>query len=227
MLFLKFGSFTSSPWRITNGYFGSGESFLWKLRYNRNKTPCHSLFEQAHLESEIDVFPFSRLNSCVQLCTGDTLAVGCGGISKDCQTKHEGLIPDSSNNTNEFKQIGHGFGFALQSNLQYGTTSPCTTFCSPSLTSSGDVFEVSNLEVWTFTPFFTVVEAERLEMKKFFLEGTFSSSTSSYHQTLQRRPPTTRQKSAPQGFFSQENQDDFYRRVGQEERDDYQRNLTF
>ena len=216
---IQFGSFTSSPWRITKGYFGSGESFLWKLRHNRN-TPCHSLFDQAHLESEIDVFPFSRLNSCVQLCTQNEIAIGSGEIShKDTK------ISDASTNTKGIKHVDCGFGFALQSNLQYGTTSPCATFCNPSLIHEGSVFEVSNLEVWTFTPYCTINEAEKLEMKKYFMEGLQSPLNTSLADTG-RYSHSLRQNSVPAGFLSTENQQAFYRRIGQDELHDYQRTPT-
>lgn len=223
-----FGSFTASPWRITKGYFGSGESFLWKLRRNRN-TPCHSLFDQAHLESEIDVFPFSSLNSCVQLCTEKAFGAGCGEMSnKDTQNSDDDY---PSTSTNDIKQVACGFGFALQSNLQYGTTSPCATFCNPSLIHDGSVFEVGNLEVWTFTPFYTVDEAEKLEMKLYFLEGlqspTGTNSSISSRSNTGRYSHSTKQNSLPQGFFSRENQEAFYRRMGQEQWHDYQRKSTF
>ena len=69
-----FGSFTSSAWtcrrhrQSSSKFYGTGESFLWRMRSNRN-APVHSLFEQAQLESEIDVFPYNGSNDYVQLCT--------------------------------------------------------------------------------------------------------------------------------------------------------------
>jgi len=35
--------------------------FLWRMRHGRN-TPVHSLFEQAQLKSEIDIFPYNGSN---------------------------------------------------------------------------------------------------------------------------------------------------------------------
>lgn len=55
------GSFTSSHWRKNRGYFGNGESFLWRMRKPRS-TKCHSVIDQACLESELDVYPVSIHN---------------------------------------------------------------------------------------------------------------------------------------------------------------------
>merc|ERR1711957_266843 len=64
-----FGSFTSSTWR-NNGesYFGSGESFLWKMKNDR-KTVCKSVLDQAQLESDVEVFAWTGSNYMTQFCT--------------------------------------------------------------------------------------------------------------------------------------------------------------
>eukprot|EP00978_Attheya_sp_CCMP212_P022911 scaffold69290_cov45-Attheya_sp.AAC.2 len=77
-----FGSFTSSPWRKNWKYYGNGEAFLWRMRQTR-KTPCHSIIDQAQLESELDVYPWTGENNFVQLCTQDKIAVGGGGAPTD------------------------------------------------------------------------------------------------------------------------------------------------
>ena len=74
-----FGAFTAEPWRKNWNYFGSGESFLWKMRKSRRQK-CHSIIDQAQKESEIDVFPFTGANHCIQLCTHDKIAVGGGSV---------------------------------------------------------------------------------------------------------------------------------------------------
>lgn len=110
-----FGSFTSSPWQTASKYFGSGESFVWRMRHNRMDT-CYSLYEQAQLETEIDIYPFSSLNSCVQLCKHDMLGVGAGEIQ-------------NKNIATSFVEECHGcgelgFAFVLHSDFLTGTTSP-------------------------------------------------------------------------------------------------------
>uniref|UniRef100_A0A7S3QCD2 Oxidation resistance protein 1 n=1 Tax=Chaetoceros debilis TaxID=122233 RepID=A0A7S3QCD2_9STRA len=109
-----FGSFTSSAWQIGSTYFGSGESFVWRMRHNRMDT-CYSLYEKAQLESEIDIYPYSSLNSCVQLCKHDMLGVGAGEI----QNKNI-----ASNFVEECRGNEElGFAFVLQSDFLTGTTS--------------------------------------------------------------------------------------------------------
>jgi TLD len=73
-----FGVYCSSPWRNHQGYFGSPLSaFVWKMRYSR-RTKCASLFEQAHLESEIDVYMATPNDpeQPIQVCRHDILGVG-------------------------------------------------------------------------------------------------------------------------------------------------------
>ena len=82
---------------------------------------------------KLRVFPYSFENSYVQLCDRDRLVVGGGD----------------------------GFGLALESDLLQGSSCPCTTFDSPSLSkihSDGSTFEVRNVEVWTLTPCLSVIE---------------------------------------------------------------------
>ena len=75
-----FGSFTSSSWHITFGFYGSAPCFVWKMRHSR-RTKCASLFDQAQLESEIDVFFYTKDSSSeyeqnVQVCRHNYIALG-------------------------------------------------------------------------------------------------------------------------------------------------------
>lgn len=47
--------FISAPWHIDRGVFGTGESFLWRMKSSRAET-SDSVVEQARRESEIEVF---------------------------------------------------------------------------------------------------------------------------------------------------------------------------
>jgi hypothetical protein len=158
-----FGAFTGEPWRKNWNYFGSGESFLWRMRHSR-KEKSHSIIDQAHLESEIDVFPYTGENDCIQLCTHDKIAVGGGaGSPKFEKDSQNSLVKDHE----------WGFGLTVQSDMLTGTSSPCATFGSPALSNEhpdGSVFEIINLELWTLTPCYGLEEAEKLELGKLFLE---------------------------------------------------------
>mmetsp|Transcript_13263 Transcript_13263/g.21371 ORF Transcript_13263/g.21371 Transcript_13263/m.21371 type:complete len:312 (-) Transcript_13263:290-1225(-) len=157
-----FGSFTAQPWRKNWNYFGTGESFLWRMRRSRlEKTG--GILEQAQRESEIDVYPYTGENRFIQLCTHDRLAVG-GGMPASAGEKK---LDD------DVKEHEWGFGLAIQSDLLQGSSSPCVTFGSPSLSNShsdGSLFEIINVELWTLTPCLTVEEAEKLELGKLFLQ---------------------------------------------------------
>jgi hypothetical protein len=157
-----FGAFTGNAWRKNWNYFGTGESFLWRMRRSRlEKT--HDILEQAQLESEIDVYPYMNENKYIQLCTHDRIAVGGGTPSGEKKTDDPPVV----------KPHEWGFGLAIPSDLLEGSSSPCATFGSPSLShvhADGSLFEIVNLELWTLTPCMTVEQAEKLELGKLFLE---------------------------------------------------------
>lgn len=156
-----FGSFTAEPWRKNWKYFGNGESFLWRMRQSRN-TPCFDIFDQAKMESELDVYPWAGGNDFIQLCTHDKIAVG-GGSGGD-EKKN-----DDASSTE------YGFGLAIEKDLLYGTSTSCATFSSPPLSQEhrdGSPFEIVNLEVWALTPCDTLKDAEKLELGQLFLRTT-------------------------------------------------------
>eukprot|EP00977_Amphora_coffeiformis_P013637 scaffold3608_cov183-Amphora_coffeaeformis.AAC.24 len=204
-----FGSFTSSPWRTAMGYFGGQPCFVWKMRHNR-RTKCASLFEQAQLESEIDVFMSTHKKEHVQVCRHDQLAVG-----GDDDGDHQATVPEEQQQQQqgEVNLDESGFAFSLEDDLLLGTTSACKSFRSPPLVGTNKqskVFDVAGLEVWSFTPCFDVPAAQKLEMTKYFLEESIRGSTgSNSSQSLgsNRSPQFTRND-----LMS----DRFYQRVGQD-----------
>eukprot|EP00553_Chaetoceros_curvisetus_P014622 CAMPEP_0204652458 /NCGR_PEP_ID=MMETSP0718-20130828/14559_1 /ASSEMBLY_ACC=CAM_ASM_000674 /TAXON_ID=230516 /ORGANISM="Chaetoceros curvisetus" /LENGTH=532 /DNA_ID=CAMNT_0051676415 /DNA_START=288 /DNA_END=1886 /DNA_ORIENTATION=+ len=184
-----FGSFTSSPWHTENNFFGNGESFVWKMRHNRME-PCYSLYEQAQLESEVEIYPFSSLNNCVQLCTHDMIGVGAGEITDHENDEYKSIEKFYSREQRRLQ----GFAFVVHEDLLTGTTSPSATFCSPKLVDDeGGMFQIRNIEVWTFTACSNVQDAEQMEMRKFLSKEPSTRSTprskssSSSHQELSQR----------------------------------------
>mmetsp|Transcript_2879 Transcript_2879/g.4197 ORF Transcript_2879/g.4197 Transcript_2879/m.4197 type:complete len:1291 (-) Transcript_2879:196-4068(-) len=168
------GSFTSAPWRKNWNYFGTGESFLWRMRQDRN-TPCYSIIDQAQLESELDVYPWTGANDCVQLCTQNKIAVGGGNdLTVDMATPF-GSGSEAKQTYND-DNTQYGFGLAIESDLLHATSSRCATFGSPALSryqSDGSPMEIINLEVWALTPSMSSDEAEKLELGKLFLEDNY------------------------------------------------------
>ena len=214
-----FGSFQSSPWRLNNKYFGTGEAFLWRMRHSRNSV-VHCLFDQAQLESEIDIFPYNGSNDYIQLCTSDKLALGGGTMARESSIQ-EGEPLEMP--TVFLEDVIYGFGLALDENLLHGTTSPCQTFGNSNLvnrSTSGETFDVMNLEVWGFTSAQTEREAEQSEMSMFFVRESVSSNLSS---SSAGSSPVNSNRSSP---FSGDDlsRDRFYRRVGQNDENESDRN---
>jgi len=186
-----FGSFTSSPWRKDSSPSGaeSGdldgnkleEAFLWKMRRTRAAKDAQiSVLDQAKLESELDVYYWTgNNNSQIQYCTQNVLAVGGGGPLQD---GHDDGDDDGTENAKEERELhskatadgAGGFGLAIESDLQRGTSSSCAAFRNPPLSAfhaDGSPFEILNVEVWTMTPCANIADAEYLEMRDLFLEG--------------------------------------------------------
>jgi len=155
-----FGAFVSSPWRKYSSFYGSCETFLWRLRKSRF-TPTMSIDEQIELERDIEVFKWSQENRNIQMSNDNKLIIGGG-------------CPDDADNNED--SSSWGFGIALEADLYQGTSGNCVTFNSPSLSQvspKGDIFEVANMEVWAFTPCMNLKEAEQLELGRMFVLSHF------------------------------------------------------
>lgn len=158
-----FGAFTAQPWSVTWKFYGSTESCLWRLKDLRDPpgTPRREL-KSRRLDHDIDVYKFAGNNRNIQLCTSDSLIVGGGH-------PYENSVKDFS----DVKLTDWGFGLTFGKDLQQGTSSPCITFESPSLSrfhSDGSFFEVSNIEIWSLTPCMNLEQATKLEESKKWIE---------------------------------------------------------
>ena len=172
-----FGSFTSQPWRLTsphkgaNHYYGSKDSFVWRMRQSRFE-PCQSVVEQLMMESKIDVFPFTSQNNNVQSCTTSGIALGYGEIEEERMNLE---VSDTDGTPKSSRNHTHHYGHAikLDKSMDNGSTSSSETFRSPCLIereSRGKKFQVANVELWTMTPHETVGKADQAEMRALFLE---------------------------------------------------------
>jgi hypothetical protein len=177
-----FGSFTSQPWRLmsspgkggTNHYYGSKESFVWRMRQSRFE-PCESVVEQILMESKMDVFPFTSQNNKVQSCTTTGIALGYGEVlieeERMTEVKQNDIDVTKKSVANSTNHYEHAI--KLDKSMTSGSTSSSETFGSPCLIereSRGKFFEVANVELWSLTPHDTVEEADQAEMKILFLE---------------------------------------------------------
>jgi hypothetical protein len=171
-----FGAFVGHPWTIQPSYFGTPESFVWRMRHSRtagdqdhHHVPGDSLREQAQKEADIEVFSSQHLisnNDFFQLCQEGRIAVG-GGAGSTEQDFGEGV------GTFTPQQLGFALTLGEDGYLMRGSSSACLTFHSPPLSKAhadGSKFELVNLEVWGLTPCITELEARMMEMQHLFLK---------------------------------------------------------
>jgi hypothetical protein len=123
---------------------------LKKSRFTR----CATVEDQIKLESDIEVFEWSRNNRNIQSWSNieGEMSVGGGGYEDD---------PEK-----DAKE--YGAGLSLSSDLSRGFTEKCLTFNSPRLTTrdTDGVFNITNIEVWTLTPVLCLEDAEKLELSR-------------------------------------------------------------
>lgn len=163
-----FGSFTSSPWRPNgNAYYGSGETFLWRLSRSRY-TPCKTVEEQIKLESDLDIFGWTGKNRNVQYLVDPEAQIILGGGTLD-----EGISLDEATvtlNEKTYTAKDAGFALVLNNDLSEGTSGFSLTFDNPPLpTSAKQVFQIQNVEVWTLSPVDSLEQAEKLELSRQFV----------------------------------------------------------
>jgi len=172
-----FGSFTSSPWRANGrAFYGSGETFLWKLKKGRY-TPCDTVDDQVALEKDIEVFKWSGKNYNIQALINPNSNIVLGGGGDEQQNDPTATAIDDE---------GKGSGLMITSDLEDGSSDPCMTYNSPSLNSTEEsttnkdssMFQIANIEVWTLTPVDSLDQAHQLELGRQFLfdHGNFAKS---------------------------------------------------
>ena len=197
------------------------------MRHNRH-SPCHSLYEQAKLETEIDVYKYSGLNKLVQHCSAKKIAIGGGNIyeylaAERAKGRSTGDLarPPSPVELEQMEEAT-GFGIAVDDLLARGTTSPCATFRNPSLMNNlakTEMFEIANMEVWTLTPAWDVDAAEKMEMKLFFVDQSSHTVNSSTHSSYSDMAHSPRDSMMASDLTQQR----FYRRLGENDESEAQR----
>lgn len=151
-----FGAFCSSPWRPQASWFGSGESFLWRLKQNRLSGKDGT--RNYEHDNEMEVYPFTGHDDQIQYCTKRTIAVGGGDYT-------------SGRETSPYRNEPAGIGLLVDGDLMGGETNSCATFDNPRLCQRGtknNEFDIHAFEVWSLTPCKTLLEAERLDLQKHF-----------------------------------------------------------
>lgn len=137
-----FGAFCSTPWRAQYSWFGSQESFLWRLKNPRIRNGDDHTHEYDH-DNEIEVYPHTGHDDMVQYCTGKAIAVG------GCAEWGEG------EQGSPYRDEPAGIGLLIDGDLLGGESNACATFANPRLGNrftSASEFEIEALEVWAVTP---------------------------------------------------------------------------
>ena len=189
-----FGGFFANAWTVQSKYFGTGASFLWRMKHTR-KVPQGSnnsnsedggegsLEEQIARESNLEFFPAQVYygNNFFQLCHQDNIAAG-GGTTSIPQNFGVGNEDSNGNEATPTyyspHQIGFGLSLGREGSLLEGSSSASLTFRNPPLAKAhkdGSTFEVLNLEAWGFTPCRTEEDARILEYKNMFFKRHASS----------------------------------------------------
>ena len=186
-----FGGFFSNAWTVQSGYFGTGESFLWRMKTTRKVLGIDSevdppssssnldegsLLEQIERESDLEVFPSEiyYANNYFQLCGQDKIAAGGGTAS----------VPQDfggDDRTYAPHEIGFGIHLGGDGCLLQGSSAASLTYRNPPLAVShadGSAFEVLNMEAWGFTPCQTEEDARVLEYKNMFFKKHSAMSSS-------------------------------------------------
>lgn len=156
-----FGALTGSPWHTSPHYYGSGESFLWKLKTSRILDSDRNASNAGAIDTDLEIYPFTGYDRYVQQCTGGphpSLIVGGGQWN-------------ANGSDNPYENERDGFGLQLDGNLERGKTACCSTFANRALCySENGRFDVLNVEAWTLTPCVSVSEAVGLESRKIFID---------------------------------------------------------
>lgn len=203
-----FGVYTSSHWHTSPHLFGGSPSFVWRMRHSRT-SPCHSLFEQAQMESEIDVYFLLDKTVRIQTCTHDRLGVGVGNMNK---YDGEGKIIQTEQEEEQKNGKNYGFAIALEDDLLSGTTSRSPSYKNPCLcdpSSNGEVFQVLNVELWSLTPAFSEDSAERLELTSYWFAESIRNTSRSF-RSLDGRESSSRSS-------RNLDQESFYRKLGHDD----------
>lgn len=152
-----FGCFTGSPWRMGSTWYGSRDAFLWRLKENRYTSPKNA--KKSNFERQMELYHCTENDDFIQYCTSETIAVGGG---------------EWQHNSCPYSDSNEGIGLVIDGDLAGGETNSCATFANPKLARHATIsseFSISNLEVWSLTPFVNIEKALEKEIREFPARG--------------------------------------------------------
>ena len=118
-----FGAFLSDPPRLSDNFYGTGESWLFTYKHSSQKSR---------------VFSWSGENTNILQGSLESLVVGSGHQTATNISLHISISSDND-----------GFGLWLEESLTHGRTQSVRTFNNEILAEEED-FHINNLELWLF-----------------------------------------------------------------------------
>jgi len=157
-----FGCFTAEPFKVNNGFYGTGESFLFKYQKPKSKPSLmnHRGSFGINVRSGVRSGLRSGLRSGVR--QGMRPPMEAAASSSNNGESNNGTLkiyPWAKtnylfiNSTNDYVAVGSGkgqYGIWCDNNFQRGSSYPTETFHNETLSGS-ETFNIVNVELWTFT----------------------------------------------------------------------------
>lgn len=153
-----FGCFTAEPFRINNGFYGTGESFLFKVQKPKlSHSITHTFTNRANFGLNRNTLGRAGINRGIVRNRSKENALSNNNNESEKLTVK--VYPWAKtnylfiNSTHEYVAVGSGkgkYGIYCDNNFQRGSSYPTETFHNDAL-SGTEHFNIVNVELWTFT----------------------------------------------------------------------------
>jgi len=152
-----FGCFTAEPFKVNNGFYGTGESFLFKVQKpKQSHSITHVLPNRANFGLNRNSLGRNSFGRGIIRGRSKESALNNNSESENGVVK---IYPWAKtnylfiNSTHEYIAVGSGkgkYGIFCDNNFQRGSSNTTETFHNDILSGS-EHFNIVNVELWTFT----------------------------------------------------------------------------
>jgi hypothetical protein len=118
-----FGGFVSESWKTSTQFYGSGNSFVFKIGIIYMAYRSIRNFACCAVNNEPSIYSWTRINDYFMWSTTEQIGMGGGD---------------------------NGFAFLLHDDLSRGETNESATYNNPQLCHSSSSFRIVNVEIWGF-----------------------------------------------------------------------------